>query len=284
MSKMIRTVFLLAVAALMPGCAAMLIAGEYKSSSTAMIVRNTDEITGVTFAKPELGERPGAGYYLYYATKDGKKVPPRAVFEVWEDDWLNAHTVIVKADEQMFTIRIPASEWKRNVIAGRFVADVSIPPYCAERADVPLGAERPEVLHAMCSAKRITVRFVGDDSFRTLDSKNPVFLNAVKRVCFDYGPQAIARLASEKLNPVVPASHSGGASPTVAPAANDPMPANVSKVCDAVFVGPGLEDVGANVCPKAVAPTDYDYESVQRARSAVKAAKPRVWRCLEDAA
>ncbi len=171
---------------LVTGC----LAGVYKSTSQPGIYQTkADEMTGAVWVKPYLADTPGAGYYLYYGAQDGKKQPMRAVFETWNQDWVFAQTVLIKADDKLFTVDIPIAEWEHTVVPGTYLGSgVSTPTFCAERADVPLGSTHPEVIAALCSAKTVIVRFSGKHAEKTLSSSadNPVFLTVTQQVCKSY--------------------------------------------------------------------------------------------------
>ena len=180
------------------GCAAM-VAGMYKATTEPGITTEKDEMTGISWVKPVLADRPGAGFYFYFAVdKTGAKQPMRAVFETWNESWVFAQMVLIKADDTLFELPIPGNEWKREVIPGGAYS----PTFCAERADVPLGALNPKLVDAMCNASNLTVRFVGKDAQRTLDARTTVFTTVVKQVCEAYGPRPPAPAAAVPTAPV----------------------------------------------------------------------------------
>lgn len=172
------------------------VAGMYKSTAmTTAIVQRTDEMTGTTWVRPELAALPGAGYYLYFGVEaGGRTLPIRAVFETWNEQWVFAERVLVKADDRLFQIDIPQHEWQTGVESGVYLGSgVSIPPFCRERSDVALETDHPAVLAAICAAQRVTVRFVGRHRESTLNPDAGRFLEAARAVCAAHAARGTPR-------------------------------------------------------------------------------------------
>jgi len=155
----------------------------YVKANAKAGIAKVDTPTG-ELVRPTLATEPGSGYYLTFTTLNGQKSPLHAVFEAWNPSQIFPDRVIVRANDQVIEIPIPAKDWQYRAVAGYGDAAIDIPPLWNERTDTALGETHPEAVKAMCSASELSVEIVGLQGKTTINK--PVFLEDVKLVCEAY--------------------------------------------------------------------------------------------------
>jgi len=143
---------------------------KHKREAAARMKTSVDEVRGITWYKDR--ETPVLGTYvtLYFGDFKASGLGPlRLKAQYQSDDWLFVVNMVVKADEQVFPLKL--GEWKRDNSSGAIW----------EWADVEVDADLLKVLRAMLAAKKVTVRFNGDKYYRdhVLTTSERSSMNAV---------------------------------------------------------------------------------------------------------
>lgn len=151
----------------------------FAKNATRGVTSRTDNIKEITWVTPNMSTALGTGYYLYYSIKKGQKMPLRAYFESMSQDWVFPEQILVKADDQLFTI--DARKYKRETDVRSFGSASSV--YVFESYDIPIGIDYPDIAKAMCAAKVIQVRM---DGRYARDINGDIFTDTVHEICALY--------------------------------------------------------------------------------------------------
>lgn len=128
-------------------------AAEEKRKSIARLdanlVKNVDEIKGITWVSHKAVPVLANYMSLYFGLKDGsaESLPLRMKFNYFADDWLFVQTVTIKADDQVF--ELGKMEFERDHASGSIW----------EWSDTK--AVSREILDKILSAKKVVVRYDG---------------------------------------------------------------------------------------------------------------------------
>jgi hypothetical protein len=153
-------------------------------SATPGVESHYDDLHEITSVVPKMASAEGPGYYFYYeASKEGVG-PLRAVFEVWDRDWVFTERIHILTEKgETFTVDVPSSDLDRKE-ADLGQGDI----FRTERVDFAID---PAIAEAICAAQTVTVSFEGK-SRAVRRVFEPIFLKTAKEVCERYAKAKLA--------------------------------------------------------------------------------------------
>lgn len=144
------------------------------ASATKNLSKDVDEVSGITFYQHKTSTKyiNTNDFYTYIAISEGSDPWLRLKIQYAADDWLFIESVIVKVDDETFTLTEKEyGEFKTDHSAGKIW----------EWLDREVNGSELEMLKAIADAKKVIVRYNGRDYYKdkTLSAKQ---ITAVKEV------------------------------------------------------------------------------------------------------
>lgn len=129
------------------------------ANATKNLTKDVDEVTGITFYQHKTSVKylNQNDFYAYIAVADDSDPWLRLKIQYAADDWLFVQSVVVKADDETFTISEKEyGEFKTDHSGGRIW----------EWLDRKVNGSELEMLKAISKAKKVIVRFNGRDYYK----------------------------------------------------------------------------------------------------------------------